>query len=331
MKKVDILECTLRDGSYTIDFQFTLEDTADIVEALDKAGFKYIEVGHGLGLSASKSKGKARHTDAEYMLIAKDYAKKAKIGMFFIPGIGSKKDLITASNMGLDFVRVGSNVTEVDKAIEHIKFAKDCGFLTTSNLMKSYVLPVDKFVEQAIKVEDAGVDIIEIVDSAGCMFPADVEAYIDGMKLAGIKTRIGFHGHNNFSLAIANSLKAIECGATLIDSCLLGLGRGAGNASSEILTTVLNKLGYNKSIDIFKTMDVAEKVVRPIIESRTGLDSIAITCGYAEFHSSYLDIIRMVARRYGIDVRKLMVAVAKEDRVNLTEQLADSIGRRMKK
>jgi len=330
LKKIDILECTLRDGSYTVDFQFNLKETADIVQALDKAGFKYIEVGHGLGLNASKTKGKALCSDGEYLLTAKDRAKKAKIGMFFIPGIGRKKDIDKAVNLGLDFIRVGTNVTEADKAVEYIKYAKESGLYVTSNLMKSYALPVAKFLEKAILVEDAGVDVIEVVDSAGCMLPDDIEEYVSAIKLAGIQSRIGYHGHNNFSLAVANSLKAIESGATLVDTSLLGLGRNAGNTSTEIFSVILNKLGYNKSIDIFETMDVAEKIVRPIIERRKGLDNVAITCGYAEFHSSYLPIIYKIAKKYKKDPRRLMVAVVKKDTVHLTEELAEKVARRMR-
>jgi len=330
LPKVDVLDCTLRDGAYTINFQFTLKDTLDISQALEKAGFKFIEIGHGLGLNASSCKGKALHTDAEYLSVAQQFITKSKYGMFFIPGIGRKEDLEMAVNYDMGFVRVGTNITQADEAVEYIKTAKDYGLITTSNLMKSYVLPPEKFIKKVQLVDKIGVDYIEIVDSAGCMMPKDIKEYFTIMNKHGIMAQYGFHGHNNLSLAVANTLEAIEYGATLVDSALLGLGRGAGNTSTEILVTVLNKLGYNRDIDIFQTMDVAEKIVRPIIERRKGLDSIAITCGYTEFHSSYLYIIYDVARQYQLDPRKLMVEVCKIDKVNLTKESCEKIAERMK-
>ena len=329
MKNIKILECTLRDGSYVIDYQFTAKDTAIIASALQNAGFKYIEIGHGLGLNASSCKGKAAETDEEYLKVAQEVLTKSKFGMFFIPGIGRKEDLDLAADYGMDFVRVGTNVPEAHEAEEYIKYAKDLGMLVSSNLMKSYVLPPEKFAEKAKQVEKFGADVIVLVDSSGGMLPQDVKSYINAMKAKEITAEIGFHGHNNFSMAIANILEAIRNGATIVDSTLKGLGRSAGNAQTEILVTVLKKMGHDLDIDEFKVMDLAENLISPFMARHEGMDSIAITSGYAEFHSGFLGTIYKFSEKYSVDPRRLIIEACKKDKVDLPEELAERLAKEL--
>ncbi|MFX1314070.1 MAG: 4-hydroxy-2-oxovalerate aldolase, partial [Promethearchaeota archaeon] len=322
MKKIEILECTLRDGSYAIDYQFSAKDTAIIALALENVGFKYIEIGHGLGLNASRSKGVAAETDEIYLKTARDVLTTAKFGMFFIPYIGRKEDLDLAAKYEMDFVRVGTNVTEADKAEEYIKYAKDLGMLVCSNLMKTYALPPENFAEKASLVEEYGADIIFIVDSAGGMMPEDIRKYIEALNKRNIQAKIGFHGHNNLLMGIPNALEAINCGATIIDTSLKGIGRSAGNVPTEIFLAVLKKKGYDLGIDLFKTMDIAEELIKPIMKANVDADPIAITAGIAEFHSSFLNTIYKASEKYYIDPRKLIVSVCEVDKVNVPEELA---------
>ena len=329
MKKIEILECTLRDGSYTIDYQFTAKDTAIIALALQDAGFEKIEIGHGLGLSASKTKGKAAESDEVYLKTTQEVLTKAKFGMFFIPGIGKKEDLDLAAKHDMSFVRIGTNVTQADEAEIYIKRAKDLGMEVSSNLMKSYALPPDKFAEKAKLVDGYGADVITLVDSSGGMLPKDIANYINAMKNENIQAKIGFHGHNNFSMAIANTLTAIENGASIVDSSLKGMGRSAGNAQTEILVPVLKKLGYDLSIDEFKVMDIADSLISPLMGKYDGIDSIAITSGYAEFHSSFLNTIYRLSKKYSIDPRKLIMEVSRIDKINLPEPLAEKLAKEL--
>lgn len=331
MNAVEILECTLRDGSYIIDYQFTAKDTAIIASALQDVGFTYIEIGHGLGLNASSCKGKAAETDETYLKTAQEVLTKSKYGMFFIPGIGRKEDLDMAARYEMDFVRVGTNVTQADEAEEYIKHAKDLGMIVSSNLMKSYVLPPEDFAEKAKTVEEFGCDIIFLVDSSGGMLPHDIRRYIGAMKAREIHAQIGFHGHNNFSMAVANALEAIENGATIVDSTLKGLGRSAGNAQTEILVTILKKMGYNIDIDEFRVMDLAENLITPFMGRYGGIDSIAITSGYAEFHSSFLGTILKFSKKYSVDPRRLIMEVCKRDKSDLPEELAERLAEQLYK
>jgi len=246
---LNIMECTLRDGSYATGFQFSDEFTVDLALKLENVGFRFIEVGHGVGLNASQAgKRKAISTDMEYMESMFRQLKKAKWGMFFIPGIGQKYDLKLAAKYEMDFVRIGTNVTQIEEAEEYVKLAKDLGFIVTSNLMKSYVLQPSKFVKKAKLAEKYGVDIVYIVDSAGYMVPNYVEEYVTQLK-ASVAVDIGFHGHDNLNLALANTLRAIECGATYVDATLQGVGRSAGNVQLETLIFALAKMGYKLGIN----------------------------------------------------------------------------------
>jgi 4-hydroxy-2-oxovalerate aldolase len=256
--------------------------------------------------------------------------KKAKFGMFFIPGIGRKKTLDLAAKYKMDFVRIGTNVTEVEQAEPYIKYAKELGFLVFSNLMKSYALPIDEFIKKAELASRYGADVIVVVDSAGGMMPEEVHNYISRIKRE-IGVKVGFHGHNNLLLAIANTVEAVKAGAEIVDSSLQGIGRSAGNAQTEILVMVLEKLGYSTEVDLYKTMDLGEKVLRSMMGAGKGVDSINAILGYAQFHSSYLKIIYKIAQKYNIDPRELIVKVSEVNRIRVTEELVEKISHEVKK
>ncbi|MFC1917394.1 4-hydroxy-2-oxovalerate aldolase [Chloroflexota bacterium] len=331
-KKITILDCTLRDGSYAIDYQFTAEDTAVIAAGLEMAGFEFIEIGHGLGLNAtSSSKGVAASSDQEYLEAASRVLKKAKFGMFFIPGIGRKEDLKMAASYGMGFVRIGTNITEVDESAEYVEMAKNLGMTVSANLMKSYALPPADFLKQAMKSEGFGTDILVVVDSAGGMLPQDVIDYVSILK-NNTDLPVGYHGHNNLGLAISNTLEAIGAGATIVDATLRGMGRSAGNAQAEILVLLLEKLGYAIEIDVYKTMDMAERLLKPLMRrEHPGVDSIGVISGYAQFHSSFLATIYKAAQKHDIDPRELIVKVSEIDRINVSEELAEGIARELEK
>lgn len=320
-----IMECTLRDGSYAIDYQFTTEDSAIIAKGLENAGFEFIEFGHGLGLNASNAgEGIAAATDEEYLRTISSTITRAKYGMFFIPGIGREKDLRLAAKYGMDFVRIGINATDIQKTTRYIRLAKKLDMIVFVNLMKSYVLPPKDIADNAVYLEQEGTDYVYIVDSAGGMLQQDIRNYIGAIREKTGDIRIGFHGHNNLSLALANSLVAIESGATIVDSCLQGIGRSAGNTPTEILVMVLERMGYTTGIDSEKTLDLGQKLIQPLMHKK-GIDPIEITSGYAQFHSKYLTNVLKYASMYGADPRELIRESSKRNRIEVSEELLESI------
>lgn len=329
MSKLEILECTLRDGSYPIDYQFTAEDTAVIAAGLEAAGFRKIEVGHGLGLGASTPEtGVAAATDEEYLEAAASALSEAKFGTFFIPGIADESHLELAAKHNMGFVRIGTDITESENAEKYIKYAKSLGLEVSSNLMKTYALSPEEAMRRAIAVDHWGADIIAIVDSAGGMLPQEIVEYVRLFK-ENVSAKIGFHGHNNFQLAIANALTAIEAGATVIDTSLRGMGRSAGNAQTEVLIMILKKMGVELGIDIRKTMDLSERLVAPLVKEH-GVDDIAVTSGYALFHSSYLKTIYNVAQKMNVDPRDLIIRVSEIEKVKVTDGLVTKVAEEIK-
>jgi 4-hydroxy-2-oxovalerate aldolase len=320
----DILEVTLRDGSYLIDFQFTAEDTATIAAALESIGFRWIEVGHGLGLHASQSgKGMAAATDEEYMEAAAQALKHAKWGMFFIPGIGREEDIRLAARYGTSFLRIGTNVTEATQAEPYIALAKELGLIVSYNAMKSYAVSPAEFGNVVAQVHKWGADIACLVDSAGSMDPDSVSAYLRAAK-AESPSPLGYHGHDNLSLAMANTLRAIEEGAVLVDSSLQGMGRSAGNTVTEVLVAIMQRRGAMQHIDLKAAMDVGQGLIQPLLGKR-GVDPMAVTGGLAKFHSSFTGKVQSYARKHGIDVRDLIVRLCQEDQVSAPDELLERL------
>jgi len=308
-----IIENTVRDGSYAVNFQLSLEQSNSIVKGLDELGFEYIEIGHGLGLGAGKSAvtGLAKESDETYIKGAKSVARHSKIGVFFIPGIGSLDDIHMAADLGVDFIRIGVNINRYSDMLAAAKLVKERGLWLGLNLMKSYAVKPYEFLQIVKSIDSWGLgDAIYLVDSAGGMTPEEVFNYI-ALTREYVVTPLGFHGHNNLSLAVANSLSAVRAGATFVDSSILGMGRSAGNAQTEILTYLLSKEGLlSKDFDQYKLYDFADKVIAPLMTSKQGLNGDAIHIGVSKFHTSYLPLINECAEKYSVDKRKLIKEVS---------------------
>jgi len=324
---LNIIENTLRDGSYVIDFQFTEDQTKNIVSGLDELGFKYIEVGHGLGLGGWNNPkcGLAAEDDETYITAAKRASKDSKIVAFFIPGIGGEDDIRKAKDYGLDFIRIGTNINEFKEAHAYAELAKELGLLVAVNLMKSYSLKSYEFSKIVQQIDRWGnVDIIYLVDSAGCMMPNEIHEYIDRTKQK-ITTDLGFHGHNNLSMAVANSIQAVNSGASFIDTCVRGMGRSAGNAQTEIIIWMLHKLGLDMGVDLYRLYNFADNVITPIMKRQQGLDSEEIHVGVSKFHSSFMPMVTKAIEKYGVDKKKLIKDVSDINCLNPSQELFGEI------
>jgi 4-hydroxy 2-oxovalerate aldolase len=323
---VRILDTTLRDGSYVINFQFTSRDTEVIAGALERAGFDLIEVGHGIGLGAVEAGAAASaESDVAHMEAAAKTLKRADWGMFCIPGIARVEQLDVAAEHGMGFVRIGTNVDDVPQSRSFIERAKRHGMFVCANYMKSYAADPSEFARRAKMSQDYGADVVYIVDSAGGMMTKDLEDYFTAVReVSDIK--IGFHGHDNLGLAVANSVRAAELGAYVIDTSLQGMGRSAGNTPTELFIVVMERLGRKLGFDPLQILDISETYVKPLIQ-RSGYSSIDVVAGYAQFHSSYMSVIREFSSKYGVDPRKLIIALCERDRVNAPRQLVEDIAK----
>lgn len=311
-----LLDTTIRDGSYAIDFKFTCDDVIDIAKKSEKLGFEFIEIGHGQGLNASSPEhGISLHTDVEYMRAAKSNVMNAKLGIFCIPGIARIEDLHIAKEHGMSFVRVGVNVDQPERAKEYVLEGKKLGLTVMVNFMKSYIATPEQFAQSCYEVEQYGADYVYIVDSAGCMLPEELGRYYDAVREKS-QISMGFHGHNNMGLAVANSIYCAEKGFSLIDCSFQGLGRSSGNASTEMLVMAMMKKGLLQDVDIPRFLEYGYSALRNI-SPKTLEHPLDLICGYAGFHSGYLKDIYKCCIEKGVDPLRLILAYSEVDQKNM--------------
>ena len=326
--KLVLLDATLRDGSYSVEYQFNADDTKLIAKVLDEAGVEMIEIGPGVGLNAQKSSVyKPAASDAEYIRAAKSVVKKAKIGAFFSVGVGREEDILMAADNGLDFLRIGINVDKYKETFPYVRLSKERGMMTCINLMKSYAVEAEEFAKIADDCYNAGADAVYIVDSSGGMLPEKVGEFVRKSKELNPDVVIGFHGHDNLGMAIANSLAAIDNGATYIDSTVRGLGRSSGNTISEKFMLVLKRRGMDIPQNIDMLLRLSDEVIKPYIQPESARD---IIYGYSQFHSSFLGIVKKYADKYNADVNALIVAYTKLDKLGIDESLLDNTAAQLK-
>ncbi len=326
-RKINLVDCTLRDGSYATNFQFSARDTRHICRQLEKSGVRTIEVGHGLGLGASSLKyGVAFETDCDYLEAAASVLSESQFGAFFIPGIGSKEDIQNARNLGINFIRIGNNVDDIQNARSYVELAKELGLTVSLNLMKTYAISPSELGQLVNDVKDWGMDAIYVVDSAGCMLPDRVAEYVK-VVCDNCDLSVGFHGHNNLDLANANCLAAVKAGARSVDGTLRGMGRSAGNAQTEVLAYLLDRAGYECGVDPFVLFETSAKYIEPLMLRPQGLPSMDVVIGMSQFHSSYLPRFKRVLSRYEVDIRRLIMAVSQIDCVNPSEELIESVAK----
>jgi len=326
-----LLDCTLRDGSYAINFKFTAKDTKNISSGLDNLGFDYIEIGHGMGLGASREiKYRAAASDQEYMKAASLSVKKNKWGVFCIPGIAKLDDLRLASDYGAKFIRIGSDIKDNKESESFISLGKSLGLEVFANLMKSYTISPKNFALLAEKSINYGADIIYIVDSSGSMLPNELIDYIFLTQEKIGKKKIGFHGHNNLGMAIANSLTCCEENIFLIDTTIQGIGRSSGNAPSEQLVSSFIRGNFRTKIDPIELMNFGEKYIRPFISQR-GIDTLDTIAGLSKFHSSYMSKIIEVAKEFHIDPKELITSLCKKTISSAPDNLIRKISTTLQK
>lgn len=328
-RKVTTFDCTLRDGSYAINFQYTAEDTERIVRGVDGLGIGLIEVGHGLGLNASGSRyGHAAATDEQYLRAAAKGVTSAKFGAFFIAGIADESHIDLAVDCGASFLRIGTNVVQSEESWRFIRYAKQKGLYVFYNAMKSYVVTPQDFLRRALQVAEHGADSVYIVDSSGNMAPGEVGRFCDLLR-ERLPIPFGFHGHNNLGLAIANSFEALEHGASTIDCTLAGIGRGGGNAQLEVFVALCERLHIHTGVDVLEAQDAARTLIKDGLQDVARIDEINTVMGFAGFHSSFAATLRAVADKCGLDPRRLIIEVSKHDRVAPSRELMEMIAGNM--
>ena len=332
-KKAILHDMSLRDGMHAKRHQISLDEMVAVATALDEAGMPMIEVTHGDGLGgASLNYGFPAHSDEAYLGAVVPKMKQAKVSALLLPGIGTVDHLLMAKDLGVSCIRVATHCTEADVSQQHISKAADLGLDTVGFLMMAHMVPSETIVAQAKLMEGYGANCIYCTDSAGYMLPDEVSQKIGALRQAlKSETEIGFHGHHNLGMGIANSLAALEAGALRIDGSVAGLGAGAGNTPLEVLVAVLERMGAEHGIDLYKIMDAAEDIVVPMMEHPIRIDRNALTLGYAGGYSSFLLFAKWAEQKYGVSARDILVELGRRGTVGGQEDMIEDLALTMAK
>jgi 4-hydroxy-2-oxovalerate/4-hydroxy-2-oxohexanoate aldolase len=332
-KRITVHDMTLRDGMHPKRHQMTLDQMKAVATGLDAAGVPLIEVTHGDGLGgASVNYGFPAHSDEEYLSTVIPLLKQAKVSALLIPGIGTVDHLRMAKDLGVHTIRVATHCTEADVSEQHISLARQLEMDTVGFLMMAHKADSQRLISQARLMESYGANCIYITDSAGYMLPDEVKEKISAVRAAlKPETELGFHGHHNLAMGVANSVVAVESGATRIDAAAAGLGAGAGNTPMEVFIAVCNRMGIVTGVDLFKMQDVAEDIVVPMMDHPIRIDRDALILGYAGVYSSFLLFAKRAEKKYGVSAREILIELGRRGMVGGQEDMIEDAAMTMAK
>ncbi|MBN0986958.1 4-hydroxy-2-oxovalerate aldolase [Amphritea pacifica] len=332
-RKVILHDMCLRDGMHAKREQIPVEQMVKVATALDDAGMPYIQVTHGAGLGGnSLQHGFALASNEEYIEAVASRMKQAVVSVLLLPGLGTMKELRSAYDSGARSVHVATHCTEADTSPQHIACARELGMDTTGFLMMSHLSDAASLAQEAKKMESYGANTVYITDSAGFMLPEDVTQRITALRdILKPETEIGFHGHHNMGLGISNSIAAIAAGASRIDGSVAGLGAGAGNTPLEVFIAVCERMGIETGVDLFKTMDIADEIIFPMMDHIVRVDKDSLTLGYAGVYSTFLLHAKRAAERFGVPARDILVELGRKKMIGGQEDMIQDTAMTMAK
>ena len=246
--EIRVFDCTIRDGGLMNDHKFDINVVKALFKACDAAGVDYCE----LGYKADKAQfsvdefGPWKFSDEESIREV-TFESDTKISVIADVGRTDMSTILPASDSVVSMYRTATYAKEVDKAIEMATQFKELGYETTVNVMAvSHVLEPD-LDEALAQLAEADVDVVYLVDSFGYLYSEQIQYLADKYLSAfkDSKTEVGIHCHNNQQLAFSNTVEGIIKGINYLDGSVYGMGRAAGNCTTELLLGFLKNPKYN--------------------------------------------------------------------------------------
>lgn len=321
-KHIIVSDPSLRDGNHAVGHRLLPDQVEAYCKIADKAGVPIVEVGHGNGIGASSLQlGVSAASDHDLLSVARGALKKSRLGVHVIPGFATiERDLKPALEIGVDVFRIASHCTEADITERFLNYVRKEGRTAYGVLMMSHMATPEVLLEEARKMEAYGAEAFLIMDSAGAYLPQDVHERISTL-VEGLQIPVGFHGHNNLGMAIANSIEAVKAGAAILDGCARGFGAGAGNTQLEVLVAVLQKLGYDTGIDLYGVLDLGDFAEKTLMDKVPSISSTSVVSGMSGVFSAFLKPVQRAAKEYNVDPRDIFFELGRRGVVAGQEDL----------
>ena len=331
-KRFVIFDETLREGMHPLSHQITPKQMAFLAADLDKTGVEVIQFGHGNGLGGSSCQyGFSPGDDSDYIKAVTSAVSNSELSVITLPGVGTRFQLKTAADHGVKYARFVTQVTEADISEQHIKMAKSLGMIPIGGLTSANhtIVTPQELLRQARLIESYGAAAVYLLDGGGYLLPRQVHERVDTL-VKGLSIPVGFHAHNNLSLAVADTMAAIDAGAYYIDSSSKGFGAGAGNCATEALLAVAERMGWNTGADLYRMMDFGQVHVKPIMKKPMELENDQIMLGLSGVYSSFLLFARRAGEKFNVDPRDIIREVGRrtctEGQENICIEAAYSLG-----
>jgi 4-hydroxy 2-oxovalerate aldolase len=266
--EIKVLDCTIRDGGLMNNHRFEDGIVKAVYNACAEAGIDYMELGYkgSKHIFSPSEFGAWKHcTEEDIRRIVGENDTSLKLSaMADVDRTDYHTDILPKKQSILDMIRVATYIHQIPAALDMIKDAHDKGYQTTVNLMAISSVQeseLDGALELLAKSE---VGVIYLVDSFGALYSEQVhyllKKYLQYAEPRG-KT-VGMHAHNNQQLAFANTIEAIVVGANMLDGSIAGLGRGAGNCSTELLLGFL----HNPKFKLRPILECIQNQIEPLRE-----------------------------------------------------------------
>lgn len=327
-----LFDCTLRDGANVVGNGFSKKLTVSMVQALLDCGIDQIEFGNAKGIGSYEDGAIAPLSDLEYMEAVKPYVNKGSLGMFVLAKYATKERVQQVADKGLKFLRVGAAAGDGEGSLSAVKLVKEAGLCCRYSLMKAYISSPEELAMEAKMLEEAGVDIITIMDSAGTMLPSEVTTYVEALKKK-ISIPIGFHGHSNMGMSQANALAAVDAGATEVDCGLLGMARSAGNCATEMAAASFLRRNQLENVDFYKLLKYLDRELIPAMAEyhyKAAVEPLDLILGLSGCHSSFVSTFQKVAQEENVDLYQLIVRVSEKDRKKPSEEFMREIAKELR-